>query len=253
MRILGVIDLAGGYAVHAVAGRRRHYQPVTQVGRTRIDAGDAMAVASAYREQFAIDELYVADLDAIAGGRPQDQLVVALGRVASLWLDAGITTVDAAWRAVDAGAARAVVGLETLSSFDALAAICAAVGGSRTVFSLDLQDGRPLHRLEALADGTSAAALAVLATNAGVASIIAIDLARVGTGAGVDMTLLRQLRHEIPGAALIAGGGIRHAEDLEQLAAIGCDGAIVASALHDGRITAADLAAARQYQPSVSR
>jgi phosphoribosylformimino-5-aminoimidazole carboxamide ribotide isomerase len=253
VRILGVIDLAGGYAVHAVAGRRRHYQPVRQVGSTRIDAGDPIAVASAYREQFAIDELYVADLDAIAGGRPQEHVVATLGQAASLWLDAGITTVAAAHRAVNDGAARAVVGLETLSSFDALGAICAAIGGSRTVFSLDLLDGRPLHRLEGLAPDTSPAAVAALAANTGATSIIAIDLARVGTDAGADMRLLRQLRGDIRGVALIAGGGIRHLEDLQHLAAIGCDGAVLASALHDGRITATDLAAARHFQPSVSR
>jgi len=39
------------------------------------------------------------------------------------------------------------------------------------------------------------------------------------------------------------GGGVRGAEDLRSVAASGCDAVLVASALHDGRLTAADLAA----------
>jgi phosphoribosylformimino-5-aminoimidazole carboxamide ribotide isomerase len=42
--------------------------------------------------------------------------------------------------------------------------------------------------------------------------------------------------------ALLAGGGIRAAADVEALAPARCDGALVATALHDGTITAADLA-----------
>jgi hypothetical protein len=38
-----------------------------------------------------------------------------------------------------------------------------------------------------------------------------------------------------------------------QAAASGCDGVLVATALLDGRMNAADVAAARRLQPSVSR
>jgi phosphoribosylformimino-5-aminoimidazole carboxamide ribotide isomerase len=46
---------------------------------------------------------------------------------------------------------------------------------------------------------------------------------------------------------LLAGGGVRDVEDLRALAARGCDGALVATALHDGRIGARDIAAARHF------
>jgi len=48
----------------------------------------------------------------------------------------------------------------------------------------------------------------------------------------------------VTGAALLAGGGVRSLDDLRQLSRIGCDGALIATALHDGRLTAADVAAA---------
>jgi len=71
-----------------------------------------------------------------------------------------------------------------------------------------------------------------------------IDLARVGTGRGLDLDLLASVRDATRGSRLLAGGGVRGVEDLARLADVGCDGALVATALHDGRITAADVAAA---------
>jgi phosphoribosylformimino-5-aminoimidazole carboxamide ribotide isomerase len=253
VRILGVIDLAGGRAVHARAGRREDYEPVQQVGRTTIEAGDALAVAAAYRQQFGIHELYVADLDALTTRCPQTDLVTALARDASIWLDAGVSSLDAARQSVACGATRVVVGLETLDSFDTLARIGTTIGREATVFSLDLHGGRPIHRPGTVMPGTPAATIGTSAARAGIDTMIVLDLARVGTGQGLDLRLMRELRHAVPAMALVAGGGIRSLEDVERLAAIGVDGAIVASALHDGRLTGADLERIRRIQPSVSR
>jgi phosphoribosylformimino-5-aminoimidazole carboxamide ribotide isomerase len=253
VRIVGVIDLAGGRAVHARAGRRQDYEAVRQVGDTPIDSGDPLAVAAAYRQQFGIDELYVADLDAIMTGRPQTGLVTALARDASLWLDAAVTSLDAARQTIACGATRIVVGLETLDSFDTLARICTTMGRARTVFSLDLHHGRPIHPPGTLPPATPAATIARSAARAGIDTMIAIDLARVGTNQGLDLMLMRELRDAVPDMVLMAGGGIRGVDDVKRLAELGGDGAIVASALHDGRLTGADLARIRRIQPSVSR
>jgi HisA/HisF family protein len=253
MRIIGVLDLAGGRAVHARAGQREHYSAVQQVAATAIPTGDAVAVATAFRDRRGIDELYVADLDAITAGRPQHLLVTALAQVAPLWLDAGVTSVEAAREAISTGATRVVIGLETLSSFDALAHICGAIGGDRTAFSLDLRDSRPLHALGGVAPETTAHEIAARAANTGIRTIIMIDVARVGTGRGLDLDLISRLRDAVPDAALIAGGGIRGLEDVSLLAGAGCDGVLVATVLQDGRMTAGDIAAARLLQPSVSR
>ena len=64
MRVIPVIDLKGGVAVHAVRGERERYRPV----RSRIAAGsDPVELTRAVRDRFGLDEVYVADLDAIAG------------------------------------------------------------------------------------------------------------------------------------------------------------------------------------------
>jgi uncharacterized protein related to proFAR isomerase len=44
---------------------------------------------------------------------------------------------------------------------------------------------------------------------------------------------------------LFAGGGVLTRKDLERMEDAGCDGALVASAIHAGRINAEDVAALR--------
>jgi len=260
MQVIGVVDLLGGLAVHARAGRRESYAPVTTIGGSRIEPGDALAVARAYMDRLGLTELYAADLDAILGldeaGRTSQSTVVAavaaLG--APLWLDAGVSTADHAHRAFALGASHVVVGLETLPSYDALEEICTAAGGDRVAFSLDLRNGEPMIGTGVnggIPPGEPAHLMAARAADAGACAVIVIDLARVGTGSGLDLGLSARVRTAAPGLTLLAGGGIRGLEDIARLADAGCDGVLVATALHDGRLGVAEVAAARRLGHAV--
>jgi len=247
VRVIGVVDLADGRAVHASGGHRERYAAVTAVAGSPIAAGDAVALGRSYTSRLGLRELYVADLDAIAGGPPQESLLAELTAVpgAVVWADAGVSSVERARHLVDLGAAKVVVGLETLRSFDALASICAAIGGERVAFSLDLRDGEPVTSPDfARPCIEPARRLARRAAEAGAGAVIVIDLARVGAGAGLDLETIAGVREETLRLTLLAGGGVRGAADLASLAHAGCDGALVATALLDGRLGAAEIAAA---------
>lgn len=261
MRVIGVVDLAAGRAVHARGGVRDHYLPVAACGGIAIN-GDAIALATAYRDALGIREVYVADLDAIAGSAPQAAIVAAITHLGlPVWLDAGISTWERAQEAINRGAARVVVGLETLSSFEALDVICISIGGERVAFSLDLRAGEPVRgsgRLKPAPTSVdvtartmwgppsggpthrqvwgppsggpaSACAIASRAVEAGVGAMIVLDLARVGTACGVDIDTIRAVGAAAPGVMLVAGGGVRGPEDLQALRDAGCDGALVAT------------------------
>ena len=246
-RIIGVIDLLGGRAVHARAGRREGYQPVRTAAGAPID-GDPVTLARTY-VAVGLTELYVADLDAIQGRAPQDAQVTTIAALGTpFWLDAGVSSADRARDALDLGATRLVVGLETLTSFESLKEICEAVGGDRVAFSLDLRNGEPIVASDRIPSGESAPLVAARAANAGASVVIVIDLARVGTSAGLDLELIARVREAVPGLTLLAGGGARGQEDLAQLADCGCDGALVATAIHDGRIGAAEVTTARRLK-----
>jgi len=239
MRVIPVIDLKGGVAVHAVRGDRERYRPL----RSRIAAGsDPVAVTRAVRERFGLDELYVADLDAIAGSRGSPDVVAALASEARVMVDAGATGAPAVAELLELGVARVVIGTESLPGTAALRRLRAELPDAPLVLSLDLRAGAVLSPDPALAALDPPAALALLA-DAGADEAIVLDLARVGSGEGPDVALLSALRAHVPQVALLAGGGVRDAGDLRALAGAGAVGALVATALHGGAIAPGDLTA----------
>jgi phosphoribosylformimino-5-aminoimidazole carboxamide ribotide isomerase len=250
MRLIGVIDVMNGRAVHARGGTREHYRPVRSLAGRPIREGDAGALARVYLDLFELDGLYVADLDAIMRGTPHDRIVsevAALG--APLWVDAGVSSVNRARDLLACGAARVIVGLETLTAYDALERICAAVGGERVVFSLDMSDGMPVAAAGAIPPGETPEAVVAHAARAGAGAVVVLDLSKVGTAMGPAVDLVTRVRADAEGLMLLAGGGVRNVDDLRLLAAAGCDGALIASALHDGTLDAAGVATIRHVSP----
>ncbi|HUY87767.1 MAG TPA: HisA/HisF-related TIM barrel protein [Pirellulales bacterium] len=245
MQIIPVIDLMGGLVVRGLAGRRHEYRPI----QSRLCSHAApSSVGSALRTRFGFREAYVADLDAIAGADPAWSIYEELARCGfSLRLDAGAATTERARRIAGFRNGQLfsaiVVGLESLASPEALGEMLAAVGPERLVFSLDLKAEAPLTAAQAWR-GLDPLEIAVRALRLGVRRWIVLDLAKVGMsqGAGTE-SLCRRLRQLDAEVEIVAGGGVRGLDDLESLAAAGCDGALVASALHDERLTQAMLAA----------
>ena len=239
MRVIPVIDLKGGVAVHAVRGDRERYRPL----RSRIAEGsDPVRLARAVRERFGLEELYVADLDAIAGRPASSQIVAALAHEGRVMVDAGTATGTAVAGLLELGVARVVIGTESLPGAAAFRRLRAELPDAALVLSLDHRGGRLLPPDPALDGSAAADALARLA-EAGAREVIVLDLMRVGSGEGPDVTLLGELHDRFPEIELLAGGGVRHAADLRALAAAGASGALVATALHRGAIAAGELRA----------
>ena len=190
--------------------------------------------------------MYVADLDAIAGRGDHLGTVgeLADGLGAEPWVDAGVSDEDAAARLLGAGAARVIIGTETLSEISALRALLDAFSAGQLIVSLDMGERGVLSRCSTLTGRAPMEALELLAAE-GVGDVILLALASVGTGAGPDVGTLRDARAAFPQLGLIAGGGVRDAEDLRVLAAAGADGVLLATALHRGWIDAADIHAVR--------
>jgi phosphoribosylformimino-5-aminoimidazole carboxamide ribotide isomerase len=261
MELIPVLDLAHGVAVQAREGERARYRPVRSVLSPGA-AGDPFALIQAYRDVLGARECYVADLDAIQGGGVQFDLLHRLagaGAPCVLSVDAGISDAGRARRVMALGACRVVVGLETLRGFDDLASVVAAAPG-RVVFSLDLRHGRPSSHPANREAGSDAAAetIAETAVAAGANTLLLLDVGRVGTGLGVDLRLVKEFRRRFPSVRLLAGGGVGGRGDLERIRETGCDGVLVATALHAGWVGAVDVTelaspASAQSSASTSR
>jgi phosphoribosylformimino-5-aminoimidazole carboxamide ribotide isomerase len=199
MQIVGVIDLKAGRAVRARGGVRHEYLPVSRAGDRDVQ-GDALRLVRFYRETVGLSEIYVADLDAIAGLAPQRDLFRAISASGPTWLDAGASAVVSAHAAIDAGASRVIVGLETLPDFGALEQIATALPTGRLVFSLDLLDGRLLCRRGSPIARESLESVAAQAWRLGVRTIVVLDLRRVGGDTGPAFHAVRRVRESVPEA-----------------------------------------------------
>ena len=63
-----------------------------------------------------------------------------------------------------------------------------------------------------------------------------LDLARVGSGRGIDRTWMFEARKRFPDLTILVGGGITGPPEAKELSIRGFDGALLATALHDGSI-----------------
>jgi phosphoribosylformimino-5-aminoimidazole carboxamide ribotide isomerase len=241
MRIIPVIDLMDGRAVRAIAGRRSEYRPI----------GEPTAVARRYRDSFGFETAYVADLDAIMHGRadvPSWKLVAAAGL--GLWLDAGVRSPQTAKSVIDelqsfSNRFMVIAGLESLDTLDCLSEVAAIAGRARLAFSLDLKHGQPVTTLNTREPSEIAHRVAAM----GIERMIVLDLADVGVAQGTrTLELCSTIRQQFPEIELIAGGGVRGLDDLRALWDAGCDAALVASALHDGRLTPDDVRRVERWQ-----
>ena len=238
MELIPVLDLLHGQAVHARRGQRAAYGPVESVllgGK----AGDAFALARAYRALPSVRHCYVADLDAIQGGARQESLLRALasadGFGEGIWMDVAVADVTDLDQALGLGASGIVVGLETLADMRALPRMVGAAAGVRVIFSLDLRKGRPIRPGGGTTD-TPPEVLAATAADAGVHGVLVLDLDRVGSDEGPHhVELVAALKRSLS-CPVYHGGGVRGTADLAALEEAGCDGALVGTALHAGRL-----------------
>jgi phosphoribosylformimino-5-aminoimidazole carboxamide ribotide isomerase len=247
MQIVPVIDVYRTQAVRGIGGRRDEYRPV----QSRLIAStDPLEVALAFREHFGLTMLYVADLDAIVDRRPHLELYRSLARAGfQTWVDAGVHSVAEAEVVAEWDADTVILGLESCPSLSLLEEFyCPTATGriraretDRLLFSLDLRNGVPITPPEWPA--MTALDIVAKAVDAGFRRLLVLDLKDVGTntGGGTD-ELLRQIRARWPQITLVAGGGVRGVDDLRRLSDLGVDAVLLASALHDGRLTREDLA-----------
>jgi phosphoribosylformimino-5-aminoimidazole carboxamide ribotide isomerase len=234
MIVLPVLDVQRGQVVRGIGGLRREYRPLTPECHP-------IRVARAFRKRFGLEELYLADLDAISGKPPALDLFADLRQLGfRLWVDAGVSDASSAERLFAAGIETVVVGLETVAGPRSLQELCNAHAG-RIVFSLDLKDNSPLGNLTAW-ECRDARSIAERAIQLGVNRLLLLDLARVGMNAGTGTdALAAEMVAAHPDLELAVGGGVRDTADLRRLKTAGVRAVLIASALHDGRVGREDL------------
>lgn len=75
----------------------------------------------------------------------------------------------------------------------------------------------------------------------GLKQMFCTDVSKDGLLQGPSVSLYKNIISEFPSLHLIASGGVSSMKDLEELAAIGCNGAIVGKAIYENRISLNEL------------
>jgi phosphoribosylformimino-5-aminoimidazole carboxamide ribotide isomerase len=228
--IVPVLDLKDGVVVHAKAGNRADYRPIRSTLSASCDAGSVLAGLLSLAP-FA--KVYIADLDRIEGHGDQRKLIECLARSfewIEFWVDGGANSIADALALADLGVVP-VLGSETWPDAEALAEAVTILGSGGCLLSLDYRGTEFL----------GPKAISSMPT-AWPKRVIAMTLSRVGSGTGPDLSRLATIQQMAGSRSVFAAGGVRHAADLAELKSIGAAGVLVASALHDGSLSGAEIA-----------
>jgi phosphoribosylformimino-5-aminoimidazole carboxamide ribotide isomerase len=239
MKIIPVIDILNNRVVHAIRGKRKEYKPIQSI-LTR--STEPLEVAQAFKNN-GFGELYIADIDAIIECSTSFQLLKQIVERTGLELmvDAGITNLERAQTLLDSGVSKLIIGTETLTKAEFVADAVKLFGKNRVVVSLDLKGDKVLVQ-PGFDECTDVMCLLRKFQEIGVSKLIVLDLTQVGSGEGVNISFLKQVLETFEFEVYV-GGGVRDVHDLVELNNIGVSRVLIASALHNGKITTQQLKA----------
>jgi imidazole glycerol-phosphate synthase subunit HisF len=215
-----------------------------------VDAGDAVELAAHY-DAGGADELAFLDITASTEGRRT--FTSLLTRVAErvfipLTAGGGVTSLDDAARLLRAGADKVTVNTAAVANPSLLAGIADGFGAQCVVLAVDAARRGPGHWEVFTHGGTRPTGLdavdwTVRATAMGAGEILLTSIDRDGRQSGYDIELTRAVAEAV-GVPVIASGGAGSAADVVEVLGLGgADAALLASLLHFGQITIAQLKA----------
>ena len=213
IEVIPAVDVLG---VEAVRLERGSYDAVVE------RAAEPAALAARWAADGA-KRIHLVDLDGARQGGVRPELVRAVAQASGLPVQAsgGIRSVADAWRLLDAGADRVIVGTAAWPDPASWLAL-----GKSLVLAVDVRDG-----LVRAAGWTESAGLtfAEALERAQGARLLVTAIDRDGTLTGPDLELVEEAAQS--GSPVLAAGGVRSPDDVAALARAGAEAAIVGRAL----------------------
>ncbi|MGL5827539.1 MAG: bifunctional 1-(5-phosphoribosyl)-5-((5-phosphoribosylamino)methylideneamino)imidazole-4-carboxamide isomerase/phosphoribosylanthranilate isomerase PriA [Nocardioides sp.] len=228
LELLPAVDIAGGHAVQlvqGVAGSEKHF-------------GDPVAAAVRWQEAGA-EWIHLVDLDAAFGrGHNRELQARIVGELdIDVEMSGGIRDDDSLRAAMSTGCRRVNIGTAALEQ-PAWCARAIADYGDRVAVGLDVR-GRTLAARGWTRDGGDLYDVLARLDAEGCARYVLTDVHKDGMLAGPNLELLRSVCAETE-RPVVASGGITELSDLQALMGLvelGVEGAIVGTALYEGRFS----------------
>jgi phosphoribosylformimino-5-aminoimidazole carboxamide ribotide isomerase len=223
--VIPAIDLRGGRCVRLFRGD-------VEAETTYDD--DPVEVAKRFETDGA-RRLHVVDLDAAREEGSNREVVKDICRSVAIpvQLGGGLRTIDAIEGALEAGAARAILG--TAAALDpGFVADAVRRFGDRVVVAVDVKDGRVMtHAWRE--DGPPLEDEVRSLQEANVPRLLVTSIVRDGTMDGPDLELYRRML-ELTDRPVIASGGVRVAGDVWALREVGVEAVVVGKAMYSGTL-----------------
>lgn len=234
MQIIPAIDIIDGKCVRLTQG---DYSSVKVYNENPVE------VARQF-EDAGLTRLHLVDLDGAKAGAVKNWKVLErLAARAALAIDfgGGIKSAKDVDIVLNSGARWATVGSVAVRDETAFVEWLAQFGADRFLLGADVKNEKI-----AVAGWQEVTDLWVYDfirkyVDHGVLQIFCTDVGRDGLLAGPAVALYKNIIAEFPSLELIASGGVSSMADVEQLADIGCAGAIIGKAIYENRVSLADL------------
>lgn len=234
LELLPAVDIAGGQAVQLVQG----------VAGSEKKFGDPIEAALRWQDAGA-EWLHLVDLDAAFGrGSNRDLQAQIIGALdIDVEMSGGIRDDESLKAAMDAGCRRVNIGTAALESPEWCAR---AIGeyGDRIAIGLDVR-GRTLAARGWTREGGDLYDVLARLDSEGCARYVLTDVNKDGMLQGPNIDLLRDVCAATD-RPVVASGGVTTLDDIRALAElvpVGVEGAIVGTALYEGRFTIEDALA----------
>jgi len=234
LQLLPAVDIAGGQAVQLVQG----------VAGSEKRFGDPVEAALRWQDAGA-EWLHLVDLDAAFGRGHNRDLQAKIVRFLDIDVEmsGGIRDDESLAAAMAAGCRRVNIGTAALEEPSWCAAAIAAYG-DRVAVGLDVR-GRTLAARGWTREGGDLYDVLARLDAEGCARYVVTDVDKDGMLQGPNLDLLRDVCSRTP-APVVASGGVSTIDDLVAISALtddGVEGAIIGTALYEGRFTLEDALA----------
>jgi phosphoribosylanthranilate isomerase len=240
LELLPAVDIKGGQAVQLVQG----------VDGSEKRFGDPIEAALRWQEAGA-EWLHLVDLDAAFGhGNNRELQAKIVGALdIQVEMSGGIRDDESLRAAMDTGCRRVNIGTAALEQPEWCAQAIAEYG-DRVAIGLDVR-GRTLAARGWTRDGGDLYDVLARLDSEGCARYVVTDVNKDGMLQGPNLELLRNVCAQTD-RPVVASGGITELSDLEALMGLvdeGVEGAIIGTALYEGRFTLEDALALTKPTP----
>lgn len=234
MTIIPAIDIINGKCVRLTKGdytqQKVYNENPVEVAKQFADAG--------------LQRVHIVDLDGAKAGKIINLAVLeAIASATNLVIDfgGGIKNINDVGSIFNAGASIATIGSLAVKRPELLEEWLMEFGAGKFLIGADVLEGKIKISGWLEDGGIDIFSFIGKMIGLGVTNIFCTDISKDGAMEGPSVDLYKQIMDQHPEINLIASGGVTTIDDVEELKAIGCSGAIIGKAIYEGNISLQQL------------